>query len=80
MYPEAVAAAGICAPCQLQVESACNLPWFLGQECFDKLKEQSKDTRGVALPNFLSSSVFHTMFMHSEWKQLKRAGLQLRPG
>lgn len=49
-----------------QVEDACNLAWFLGDECFEELKERSKDTRGMALSNFMSSDAFRSVFTSRE--------------
>lgn len=49
-----------------QVEGACAVEWFLGEECFEELKERSKDTRGVALPNFMSNEAFQIVFLNRE--------------
>lgn len=54
------------SPLPPQVEEACNLGWFLSDECFAELKERSKDTRGVALPNFMSSDAFCSVFTARE--------------
>ena len=55
-----------CQPGGVQVEEACALGWFMSDDCFDKLKQASLDTRGVALPNFLSSAVFRQMCKRRE--------------
>lgn len=49
-----------------QVEEACCLAWFLSDACFEQLREQSKDARGVALPNFLHSGAFHSVYTSRE--------------
>lgn len=60
-----------------QVEEECNLAWFMEGECFEQLQERSKDTRGAALPNFLSSSVFQTLYMDRVQSKLLQPALDL---
>ncbi|PSC76263.1 dynamin-related 4C-like [Micractinium conductrix] len=60
-----------------EVEEACALGWFMSDDCFDKLKQASLDTRGVALPNFLSSAVFRQMCKRHVYDQLRQPSLAL---
>lgn len=66
-----------CIEFKEEVEGACDLVWFMGDECFDMLKHLNKDTRGVALPNFLSSTIFRTVYMRRVFSQLEGPSLDL---